>query len=85
LLPGIFDAEVYDPREIEERARSIKREDIIKRRYIVTSEEKAIKKIELYLKFGVKEVEFLSTSPDQNKFIEFFGKKVFPYFKDRER
>lgn len=85
MLPGIFEAEVYDPREIEEKAKVIKREDIIKRRFIVTSKEEAIKKIEFYLKFGVTEVEFLSTSPDQNKFIEFFGKKVFPYFKNQEQ
>jgi len=84
MVPGIFDAEVYDPREIEEKARSIKREDVIKRRFIVTSEDEAIKKIEMYLKAGVSEVEFLSTSPDQNKFIEFFGTKVFPYFRDRK-
>lgn len=85
MLPGIFSAEVYDPREIEEKARSIEREDVIKRRFIVTSEEDAIRKIELYLEFGVTEVEFLSTSPDQNKFIEFFGKRVFPYFRGQER
>ena len=85
MLPEIFKAEVYDPRELEEKAQLIKREDIIKRRFIVTSEEEAIRKIELYLKFGVSEVEFLSTSPNQNKFIEFFGKKVFPYFRDLER
>jgi coenzyme F420-dependent glucose-6-phosphate dehydrogenase len=84
MVPGIFDAEVYDPREIEEKAKIIKREDIIKRRFIVTSEEEAIRKIEFSLKSGVSEIEFLSTSPDQNKFIEFFGKKVFPYFKNLE-
>lgn len=85
MLPKIFKAEVYDPRELEEKAQLIKREDIIKRRFIVTSEEEANRKIEQYLKFGVSEVEFLSTSPNQNKFIEFFGKKVFPYFRDLER
>ncbi len=85
MLPGIFEAEVYDPREIEEKAKIIKREDIIKRRFIITSEEEAIRKIEFYLKYGVSEVEFLSTSPDQNKFIEFFGKKVLPYFKNQEQ
>jgi len=81
MVPGIFNAEVYDPRKIEKMARSIKREDIIKRRFIVTSEEEAIRKIERYVRLGITEVEFLSTSPDQNKFIEFFGKKVLPYFK----
>ncbi|MBS7654058.1 MAG: TIGR03557 family F420-dependent LLM class oxidoreductase [Candidatus Bathyarchaeia archaeon] len=85
MIPGIFEAEVYDPRDLELKAKSIGREDIVKRRFIITSEEEAIKKIELYLKFGVNEVEFLSTSPDQNKFIEFFGKKVFPYFRDQKR
>jgi coenzyme F420-dependent glucose-6-phosphate dehydrogenase len=81
MVPGIFNAEVYDPREIEAKARSITREDVIKTRFIVTSEEEAIRKIELYLAAGVTEVEFLSTSPDQNDFIDFFGKKVFPYFR----
>ena len=81
MVPGIFNAEVYDPREIEKMAESIEREQVIERRFIVTSEEEAIRKIERYLKLGITEVEFLSTSPDQNKFIEFFGRKVFPYFK----
>jgi len=83
MLPGIFSAEVYDPREIEARAQSITREDVIKTRFIVTKEEEAIKKIESYLTAGVTEIEFLSTSPDQNKFIDFFGKKVLTYFRDR--
>jgi len=81
MVPGIFNAEVYDPREIEEKAQSIRKEDVIKRRFIVTTEEEAIRKIERYLKLGITEVEFLSTSPDQNKFIDFFGGKVLPYFK----
>jgi coenzyme F420-dependent glucose-6-phosphate dehydrogenase len=81
MVPGIFNAEVYDPREIEAKARSIAREDVIKTRFIVTSKEEAIKKIELYLAAGVTEIEFLSTSPDQDKFIDFFGKNVFPYFR----
>lgn len=81
MVPGIFNAEVYDPREIEKMAESIEREQVIQRRFIVTSEEEAIRKIERYLKLGITEVEFLSTSPDQNKFIEFFGRKVLPYFK----
>lgn len=82
MVSGIFNAEIYDPREIEKRAQAIKKEDIIKARFIVTTEEDAIKKIEQYVRAGVTEVEFLSTSPDQNKFLEFFGKKVFPYFLD---
>jgi coenzyme F420-dependent glucose-6-phosphate dehydrogenase len=83
MVPGIFNAEVYDPREIETKAQSITKEDVLKTRFIVTNEEDAIRKIELYLDAGVTEVEFLSTSPDQNNFIDFFGKKVFPYFRDR--
>lgn len=54
---------------------------MIKTRFIVTNKEEAIKKIELYLTAGVTEIEFLSTSPDQDKFIDFFGKNVFPYFR----
>jgi coenzyme F420-dependent glucose-6-phosphate dehydrogenase len=83
MVPGIFNAEVYDPREIEAKAQSITKEDILKTRFVVTNEEDAIKKIELYIDAGVTEVEFLSTSPDQNKFIDFFGKRVLPYFKGR--
>ena len=81
MVPGIFNAEVYDPREIEKMAETIQREQVIKRRFIVTSEEEAIKKIEKYIELGITEVEFLSTSPDQDKFIKFFGSKVLPYFR----
>lgn len=82
MVPGIFNAEIYDPREIEKLAQTIGREEIIKRRFIATSEEEIIEKIEHYIEMGINEVEFLSTSPDQNKFIELFGKKVIPYFRD---
>lgn len=81
MVPGIFNANIYDSRETERMAQSIRREEIIKKRFIVTSEEEAIKKIERYLELGMTEVEFLSTSPDQNKFIEFFGKNVFPHLR----
>lgn len=83
MVPGIFGAAIYDTREIEKKARSVTREDVIRKRFIVTSEEEAIAKIEEYIRLGITEVEFLSTSPDQDKFIEFFGRKVLPYFRSR--
>jgi len=83
MVPGIFNAEVYDPREIEEKAQLVSRENVLKTRFIITKEEEAVKKIESYLGAGVTEIEFLSTSPDQNKFLDFFGKKVLTYFRDR--
>ncbi len=82
LVPGIFNSDIYDPRELEMLGNTITREQVIQKRFIITSKEEAIKLIEKWIRLGVNEVEFLSTSPDQLKFIRFMGEKVIPYIKD---
>lgn len=82
LVPDIFDSDVYDPRELERLGNTVTRETVIEKRFLITTEEEAIERIEKWIKLGVNEVEFLSTSPDQRKFIRFMGGKVIPYIKD---
>lgn len=82
MVPDIFNSEIYDPRELERLGAQITREQIIQKRFIITSEEDALRRIEKWIKMGVDEIEFLSTSPDQRKFIQFMGKKIIPYVKE---
>ncbi len=82
MVPGIFDSDIYDPRELERLGSTITREQVLQKRFIITCEEDAIKRIEKWVRMGVNEIEFLSTSPDQRKFIRFMGTKVIPYIKE---
>ncbi|MEM2011699.1 MAG: LLM class flavin-dependent oxidoreductase [Nitrososphaerota archaeon] len=85
LVPDIFNSDIYDPRELESLGNTVTREVVLQKRFIITSEEEAIRRIERWIKIGVDEVEFLSTSPDQRKFIRFMGEKVIPYIKETYR
>ncbi|MCS6784067.1 MAG: hypothetical protein NZ581_02585, partial [Candidatus Caldarchaeum sp.] len=82
MVPDIFNSNIYDPRELERLGSTITREQVIQKRFIITSEEEALRRIEKWIKMGVNEIEFLSTSPDQIKFIQFMGKKIIPYVKE---
>ncbi|MDW8063327.1 MAG: LLM class flavin-dependent oxidoreductase [Candidatus Caldarchaeum sp.] len=82
MVPDIFNSNIYDPRELERLGSTITREQVIQKRFIITSEEEALRRIEKWIKMGVNEIEFLSTSPDQMKFIQFMGKKIIPYVKE---
>lgn len=82
MVPGIFDSDIHDPRELERLGSTITREQILQKRFIITNMDDAISRIEKWIKMGVNEIEFLSTSPDQRKFIKFMGSKVIPYIKD---
>ncbi|MEM0440201.1 MAG: LLM class flavin-dependent oxidoreductase [Candidatus Caldarchaeum sp.] len=81
MVPDIFDSAIYDPRELERLGQTVSRETVIQKRFIITNEEDAIRRIEKWIKMGVNEIEFLSTSPDQREFIKFMGTKIIPYVK----
>ncbi|MEM0506825.1 MAG: LLM class flavin-dependent oxidoreductase [Thermosphaera sp.] len=82
MVPGVFESAIYDPRELEELGKTITREQILQKRFIMTCEEDALRRIEKWIRLGVNQIEFLSTSPDQRKFIKFMGNKIIPYIKE---
>ncbi len=82
LVPIFFNLGIYDPRVIESVGRMISKEEIAKNWLIVTSPEEAIKKIKEYIDVGFTHVQFLSSSPDEEKFIKVFGKDVIPAIKN---
>jgi coenzyme F420-dependent glucose-6-phosphate dehydrogenase len=81
LLPEMFTEAISDPREIEKRGKSITDSQIAQAYLIGTSPEDFIKKIEDAFKSGFDHVYVQSSSPDEIKFLEMFGKDVLPMFK----
>jgi len=81
-VPFFFNYGVYDPRVIESVGRMIAKEYIAQAWMIVTNPEEAIKKTKEYLDAGFTHVQYLSSSPDEEKFIKVWGQKVIPALKE---
>lgn len=70
-----------DPRKLEQKAKQQVTDKKLKEHIEITdSIENCIKPIEEYFRVGFSKVYIHSTSPNEIKFIEEFGKKVLPYF-----
>lgn len=85
LVPFFFSYGIYDPREIEMVGKMIDRNVIANSWMIVTSPEEAIKKTMEYVRAGFTHVQYLSSSPDEEKFIRVFGEKVLPAIREEVR
>jgi len=84
-LEGAFELEINDPRELEKKAkREVTDEKLEKSTHIVTNIEDCIKPIDEYFKAGFTKIYIQSTSPNEGEFIEQFGSKVLPHFKNIE-
>jgi coenzyme F420-dependent glucose-6-phosphate dehydrogenase len=85
LLQDVFNLDISDPRELEQKAKDeVLDEKLKESTLIITSIEDCIKPLEEYFKAGYTRLYPHSTSPDEIKFIQDFSKKVLPYFNDRK-
>jgi coenzyme F420-dependent glucose-6-phosphate dehydrogenase len=82
LLPIVFKYAIYNPIEIESYAKLISDEAIKSSWIIFTDYEEPIKIFEKYIKLGFTHFHIESQSPDEKKFLTFFGQKVLPYLKE---
>jgi coenzyme F420-dependent glucose-6-phosphate dehydrogenase len=81
LIKNVFDSDISDPRKLQRKAeKEVPDEKLRQAIEITTSIEDCIKSIEEYFKAGFTRVYVHSTSPDENKFIQMFSKKVMPHF-----
>jgi coenzyme F420-dependent glucose-6-phosphate dehydrogenase len=81
LIKNVFDSDISDPRKMQRKAeKEVSDEKLKQAIQITTSIDDCIKSIDEYFKAGFTRVYVHSTSPDENKFIQMFSKKVMPYF-----
>jgi coenzyme F420-dependent glucose-6-phosphate dehydrogenase len=83
LLENVFNTDISDPRELEEKARKeVSDEQLMKSTPIITSIEDCVKPIEDYFKTGFTRVYIHSMSPEEKEFIKLFCSKVLPYLRE---
>jgi coenzyme F420-dependent glucose-6-phosphate dehydrogenase len=84
LVPGIFNTNEYDPRKLEARGNTeVSDEDLAKAFIVGTSVDDHIARIEEAFDAGFDHVFVSSNSPDEERFIDEYRKKVIPYFENR--
>jgi coenzyme F420-dependent glucose-6-phosphate dehydrogenase len=81
LLPFVFKYPIADPREIESYGRLIGDKQLTEAWLIGTTSEDHIKWVEKYIKLGFRNLHITSSSPDDLKTIEMYGKEVLPYLR----
>ena len=79
LIEDIFNQDISDPRKLQEKAENEVPDQKLKESIqIITSIEDCIKTVEEYFKACFTKVYVHSTSPDEMKFVQTFGKKALP-------
>jgi len=82
MLPLFFKYDISDPREIEEQGELVGDDAIAKRWIVATTADEHIKRVKEYVKAGFNHLYFVSLSPDESKFIKFYGEKVLPHLRE---
>jgi coenzyme F420-dependent glucose-6-phosphate dehydrogenase len=83
LLEDVFNINISDPRELEEKAKKeVSDEQLKESTPIITSIEDCIKPIEDYFKAGFTRVYIHSMSPEEMEFIKLFCNRVLPYLRE---
>jgi coenzyme F420-dependent glucose-6-phosphate dehydrogenase len=82
-VPGSFEKEVWDPRELDRLGETVPIEDLLWRWTVCTNMEDLVKMVEMYVRLGFNEIEIRSGSPDEKKFIGRFGRDLLPYLRER--
>ena len=85
LIHNAFSLPVYDPRELERLGENESDSELAKIWTIATSAEQLIKKAESAIAYGFNEVQFHSSSPSEEEFIEVCGKEVLPHLRSTHR
>jgi len=82
MLPIFFKYDISDPREIEACGTLIGDEAIARKWIVGTTAEEHIKRTKEYARAGFNHLYFVSSSPDETKFIQFYGQKVLPHLRE---
>jgi hypothetical protein len=85
LLNEMFTTDISDPRQIEERGKSVTDEELTKVFPVATDEHEFIRRIEQYFKCGFDHAYVQLNTNDDEKAIELFRDKVLPYFGPGEK
>lgn len=84
LVPDIFNTNEYDPRILEARGNAeVSDQDLAKAFIVGTTIDEHIARIEAAFNLGFDHVFVSSNSPNEERFIEEYRKKVLPYFENR--
>jgi len=77
-------SEIYDPRELEEKAKNIDVKQLTTYQVnVCTSVDEVIKAAEKYIDYGFNEIQLHSCSPDEEKFLDDFGSRGLQYLKQQ--
>ena len=79
LLPNIFSKPIHDPRDLDKAGERLDLRRLTK--YVFTDIDAIIKFVERLVKMGFNEIQVGSSSPDEEKFLDHFGKRALSYLK----
>ncbi len=79
MIKEFFDADVHDPRKIEDEGRKVSDDTLEKKFLVISSAEDAIKKLEKYIKVGFTEIVLTNSSPDRSELIKLVAEKIIPH------
>src|ERR687888_243799 len=82
MIKAFFDADVHDPRKIEENGQVIGDDTLENMLLVISNGEDAIKKLQKYVKLGFTEIVLTNSSPNRDKLVKIIAEEIAPSFKN---
>jgi coenzyme F420-dependent glucose-6-phosphate dehydrogenase len=84
-IPNMVSKNVHDPRELDALGRSVD-DSVFESDWLITTNlEECLKAVEGYIKLGFNEIQFHSSSPNEDEFLKKFGRDILPYLRETYR
>jgi len=78
MIKAFYEAEIHDPRKIEENGLVIEDDSLKKNMFLITNEEEGIKKLSNFENAGITEIVLTNSSPNKKKLIDLLVEKMIP-------
>lgn len=81
-IPNMVSKNVHDPRELDALGRGVD-DSVFESDWLITTNlESCLKLVEGYTKLGFNEIQFHSSSPNEDGFLKKFGRDILPYLRE---
>ena len=80
-IPNVIGKRIHDPRELDRLGGAVDLKELAE--FVFTDMDSCIELVERAVEQGFNEVQVGSSSPDEEKFIEKFGKEALPYLREK--
>jgi G6PDH family F420-dependent oxidoreductase len=78
MIKAMYEADIHDPREIQENGQVVGNDVMEKMAFVVTNAEEGIQKLKKYAELGLTDIVLINSSPNKENLVKLLTKEIIP-------